>query len=136
MYIRSPENIRKAVFGFTLIFFSFQQWARVTETRETIAYVILSFLTAIFCIVLEAMVLKAHSDEASNVWSSEQQVKRPLNIAYAETWVSLTRLQNENIFFITFQIFQTYLGIDSVSNLMRLIASVATFSIFGGMKSS
>ncbi|KAM3578563.1 hypothetical protein VKS41_008948 [Umbelopsis sp. WA50703] len=99
-------------------------WARVTETRETIAYVILSFITAIFCIILEAMVLKAHSDEANIVYSSEVLAHRPYKAEYAATWVSLTRLQNENIFFITFQIFQTYLGIDSVvrQNLMQIMA--------------
>jgi hypothetical protein len=83
------------------------------------------------------MVLKAHSDEANIVYSSEVLAHRPYKAEYAATWVSLTRLQNENIFFITFQIFQTYLGIDSVSNVVRLIISFhSIFNFFVHQKSS
>jgi hypothetical protein len=61
------------------------------------------------------MVLKAHADEGISVWNTIQELDgSQFQSQYNYTDLSLGRLRNENIFFIVFQIFQTYLGIDSV----------------------
>ncbi|KAI9285892.1 hypothetical protein BC943DRAFT_322022 [Umbelopsis sp. AD052] len=101
------------------------------ESRETRIYVALSFITAIVCIVLEGMVYQAHSNESASVYSSMQQAQdgtAQSNYSYID--LSLLRVRNENIFFIIYQIFQTYYGIDSVvrQNLIQLLAH--TGSIF------
>jgi hypothetical protein len=85
------------------------------ESRETRIYVVLSFVTAFICIILEGMVLKALSDEAASVYDSMQQLDDgSLKEEYSYIDLSLGRVRDENIFFIVYQIFQTYYGIDSV----------------------
>ncbi|KAH8548564.1 hypothetical protein BGW37DRAFT_506680 [Umbelopsis sp. PMI_123] len=99
------------------------------ESRETRIYVVLSFVTAFICIILEGMVLKALSDEAASVYDSMQQLDDgSLKEEYSYIDLSLGRVRDENIFFIVYQIFQTYYGIDSVvrQNLIQLLAHLGS----------
>ncbi|CAO3660143.1 unnamed protein product [Umbelopsis ramanniana] len=101
------------------------------ESRETRMYVALSFITACVCIVLEGMVYQAHTNESTSVYNSMQQLNDgSAKDDYSYIDLSLIRVRNENIFFIIYQIFQTYYGIDSVvrQNLIQLLAH--TGSIF------
>jgi hypothetical protein len=98
------------------------------ESRETRMYVALSFITAIVCIVLEGMVYQAHTNESTSVYNSMQQLNDgSAKKDYGYIDLSLIRIRNENIFFIIYQIFQTYYGIDSVIVFSHSIKGTFTY---------
>ena len=98
------------------------------ESRETRIYVALSFITACVCIVLEGMVYQAHTNESTSVYNSMQQLNDgSAKDDYSYIDLSLIRVRNENIFFIIYQIFQTYYGIDSVFVFSHSIKGTFTY---------
>ena len=98
---------------------------RVKDTRETRAYATAIAISTILGIILEAFIAVAHEDATKSVWQSIGQdgisPNSPLSTTsatdneYMSVLISLKRLKDENVFFILFNVFQLYLGIDAVS---------------------
>ncbi|KAI9025836.1 hypothetical protein CLU79DRAFT_743305 [Phycomyces nitens] len=110
-------------------------YKRLKESKETIAYSILITVSAIICIVLEILITASNGNEISAILQSYNQINDHSNPtsdvthvytdnAYVSILVNLRRQKDKNIFFILFQLFQTYLGIDAIvrQNTIQLIA--------------
>ncbi|OZJ03061.1 hypothetical protein BZG36_03780 [Bifiguratus adelaidae] len=122
---------------------------RIRQSKYTMIFSFLVLLSALICIVLQAIILSAHLQEANDVlmtdnatfnnqrWAHRNNVTAtdsigpsgPFNATNSnDPFVfledSLVRVENENIFFIVFQAFMVYYGIDSIvrQNLIQLIA--------------
>ncbi|RUS14162.1 hypothetical protein BC937DRAFT_94258, partial [Endogone sp. FLAS-F59071] len=101
------------------------QLIRFNESRSTRFYVLCCLAQAIICTVLEALILAAHSAESGYVYNTDYSTFRSptANSSYSMPGGQdpfqypedrLTRLKYENMFFMVFQVFQCYLGIDAV----------------------
>lgn len=140
---------------------------RVNESTWTRLFALTVVVQAILIIVLEALILFAHSAQAAAIlatdtptfqnesWSqthvnpgATQAIAAPggfHNVTGADPYLypedRLTRLQYENIFFMCFQIWMLYFGIDSIvrQNLIQVIAQVIInflCTIFAGIQIS
>ncbi|KAI9244967.1 hypothetical protein BDA99DRAFT_528636 [Phascolomyces articulosus] len=126
---RQPPN-----FAFRILQLS---WARVKNSRETIAYTTAITLSTILGIILEAFIAVSHEDATKSVWQSIGQdgispnspLSRPgvSDNSYMSVLISLKRLKDENVFFILFHVFQLYLGIDAIvrQSIIQLMAHTA-----------
>ncbi|KAG0194855.1 hypothetical protein DFQ28_002930 [Apophysomyces sp. BC1034] len=95
--------------------------------------------STILCIILEALIADAHANSAKAVLQSDQTAGNDPNVnsalgpgidtgdPYLYVLVSLKRLKDENVFFVLFQVFQLYLGIDAIvrQSVIQLIAHTA-----------
>ncbi|RUS30443.1 hypothetical protein BC938DRAFT_479382 [Jimgerdemannia flammicorona] len=93
------------------------QLIRFNESRSTRLYVLTCLAQAITCTVLEALILASHSTADAEVYRADRANFRLSDgqspFLYPED--RLTRLKYENVFFMIFQVFQCYFGIDAVS---------------------
>ncbi|KAF7727031.1 hypothetical protein EC973_008078 [Apophysomyces ossiformis] len=114
-------------------------WVRVKESRETIAYVSIILFSTLLCIILEGLIADAHTKAAAVVMGSDVMAGNDPNVnsalgsgvdasdPYLHILVSLRRLKDENVFFVLFQVFQLYLGVDAIvrQSVIQLMAHTA-----------
>ncbi|GAA5800665.1 hypothetical protein EDC94DRAFT_604082 [Helicostylum pulchrum] len=96
--------------------------SRINESKYTKAFTFLVALTAVICIILEAIIVHSHvnvynelRDDGLIIDVPTTSVDPENNLSAAnEMALSLRRLKNENVFFILLCLFQLVLGIDAI----------------------
>ncbi|CAO3643246.1 unnamed protein product [Cunninghamella echinulata] len=112
-------------------------WTRITQTKYSIACVLLILTSTLIGIVLQCVMASSHASLLSTL--EDEFVKRGGDLAEMTSvlsWSSniendlllvlleLRRLKDENVFFALLTVFQVYLGIDAISrqSVIQLMA--------------
>ncbi|CAO3611951.1 unnamed protein product [Cunninghamella blakesleeana] len=112
-------------------------WKRITQTKYSIACVLLILTSSIIGITLQGIMASLHANVLSVL--EDEYEKRGGDLSYMTSvlgWSSKTdddlllvlldlrRLKDENVFFALLTIFQVYLGVDAISrqSVIQLIA--------------